>query len=60
MLFYAIYLRIQQYDITVDRYFVVAFGVLLLVLSLYFICSKKKNLLSLPAILMVFTLLISF
>ncbi len=30
MLFYAIYLRINQYDITMNRYFVVVFGVWLL------------------------------
>ena len=60
MLFYAIYLRIQQYDVTIGRYFVVAFGVWLLVISLYFIFSRVKRLLAFPAILVVFTLLISF
>jgi hypothetical protein len=60
MLFYAIALRIQQYDLTMDRYFVVAFGVWLLVVSLYFICSQQKRLLALPATLVFFTLLISF
>ena len=60
MLLYAISLRIGQYDVTMDRYFVVAFGVRLLVLSLYFIFSRQKRLLAIPAILVVFTLLISF
>jgi hypothetical protein len=60
MLFYAIGLRIQQYDITIDRYLVVVFGSWLLVLSMYFLCSKQKRLLVLPAMLCIFTLLISF
>lgn len=42
MLFYAIYLRIAQYDITMNRYFVVVFGIWLFAISLYFVLSKKK------------------
>ncbi len=59
MLFYAIYLRIWQYDITVNRYFVVIFGLWLLIISLYFIFSKKKNLIVIPAILSLFIIIIS-
>ena len=44
MLFYAIGLRINQYDLTINRYLVVAFGLWLFGLSLYFIISKKKSL----------------
>ncbi len=44
MLFYAIYLRINQYDITMNRYFVVVFGVWLLGISLYYAISKHKYL----------------
>ncbi|MEA2088597.1 MAG: DUF4153 domain-containing protein [Patescibacteria group bacterium] len=44
MLFYAIGLRINQYDLTINRYLVVAFGLWLFALSLYFIISKKKGL----------------
>ena len=44
MLFYAIGLRINQYDITINRYLVVIFGLWLFGLSLYFIISKKKSL----------------
>lgn len=44
MLFYAIYLRINQYDLTMNRYFVVIFGIWLLITSLYFVISKKKSL----------------
>jgi hypothetical protein len=60
MLFYAIGLRIQQYDITVARYLMVVFGVWLVVLSVYFFFSQQKRLLMLPMSLLVFTLLISF
>jgi len=59
MLFYAIYLRIAQYDITVNRYFVVVFGIWLLVISLYFIVSKKKEIAVIPSILTLFTIIIS-
>lgn len=59
MLFYAIYLRIGQYDITTNRYFVVVFGIWLLCISLYLIISKKKYLAMIPAILTLFTLCIS-
>jgi hypothetical protein len=44
MLLYAIYLRISQYDITMNRYFVVIFGIWLLIISIYFVFSKKKSL----------------
>lgn len=60
MLFYAIYLRIAQYDITMNRYFVVIFGVWLTVISLYFAISKRKLLSFLPASLALFAILISF
>lgn len=59
MLFYAISLRIWQYDFTINRYFVVVFGIWLLLSSLYYIVSQKKTLLFLPALLTLFTLIIS-
>jgi hypothetical protein len=59
MLFYAIYLRIHQYDITVNRYFVVVFGLWLLVISAYYIFSNKKHLAFIPAVLTLFTVIIS-
>lgn len=59
MLFYAIYLRINQYDITVNRYFVVVFGLWLLSISIYYIFSKKKSLSLIPFLLTVFTIIIS-
>jgi hypothetical protein len=59
MLFYAIYLRINQYDITINRYFIVVFGLWLLIISLYYIFSKKKHLAFIPAVLTLFTIIIS-
>lgn len=59
MLFYAIYLRIVQYDFTVNRYFVVTFGVFLVVVSLYLIFSKYKRLVVIPLILCLFTVIFS-
>jgi len=59
MLFYAIYLRIKQYDFTVNRYLVVALWIYLVIISLYFIFSKKKYLLFIPSIFALFILIIS-
>lgn len=59
MLFYAIWLRIHQYDFTMNRYFVVVFGIWLTVISLYFILSKSKKLAFIPGILSLFIVLIS-
>ena len=59
MLFYAIYLRIAQYDVTINRYFVVVFGIWLLGVSLYYILSREKRLAYIPATLAVTTFLIS-
>lgn len=44
MLLYSIYLRINQYDITINRYLTVVFWLSLLFISLYYIFSKKKHL----------------
>ena len=59
MLAYAIYLRIYQYDLTINRYFVVVFWLWLFCISLYFIFSKEKKLSSILATLTLFTILIS-
>ncbi len=59
MLFYAIYLRIAQYDLTINRYFVVVFGMFLATISLYLIFSNKKRLQFIPATLTVFIIIIS-
>lgn len=59
MLFYAIYLRINQYDLTMNRYFVVVFGIWLTIISLYFIILKSRSLSFIPASLLVIILIIS-
>lgn len=51
MLFYAIFLRINQYDLTINRYFVVVFWIYLVISSLYFIFSKQKRLSFIPVLL---------
>ncbi len=59
MLFYAIYLRIAQYDLTMNRYFVVVFGCWLLGISLYYGLAKSARLVYLPVSLAFITLVIS-
>lgn len=59
MLFYAIYLRIAQYDLTMNRYLVVVFGIGLLCISLYYVFSREKKLAVTPAIITAFIILIS-
>ncbi|MDP2091063.1 MAG: DUF4153 domain-containing protein [Candidatus Gracilibacteria bacterium] len=59
MLFYAIYLRINQYDFTINRYLVVVFGLFLVIVSLYYIFSKKKYLLYISLLLTTFIIIIS-
>lgn len=59
MLAYAIALRIDQYDLTVNRYFVVLFGIWLLGISLYLIFSKTKRVSILPYSLGLISILFS-
>ena len=59
MLFYAIYLRIAQYDLTMNRYFVIVFGVWLTIISLYYTISKRKLILFIPATLTLISIGIS-
>ena len=59
MLGYAIYLRIAQYDLTMNRYFVVIFGCWLAIISLYYIVSKRKSLTIITATLATIALVIS-
>lgn len=59
MLFYAIYLRINQHNITINRYLVLAFGVWLLIISLYFISSKQKKIILIPLTFTISCLIIS-
>ncbi len=59
MLGYAIYLRIAQYDLTMNRYFVVIFGCWLALVSAYYILSQKKSLTIVSTSLTVIALVIS-
>lgn len=59
MLAYAIYLRLAQYDLTANRYFVVVFGMMLLVLSAYFAFSKEKRLAAIPVAVVGFAMAVS-
>lgn len=59
MLMYAIYLRIAQYDLTMNRYFVVIFGCWLAIISVYYILSQKKSLTVVSASLTAIALIIS-
>jgi hypothetical protein len=59
MLFYAIYLRVAQYDITINRYFVIVFWIWLLLISIYYAFSKKKYLWNITVLLTLFTVIIS-
>jgi len=59
MFFYAIFLRINQYDFTINRYLLLVFWFYLLVISLYFIFSKNKKIVNIFSILTLFILLIS-
>jgi Domain of unknown function (DUF4153) len=59
MLFYAIYLRIVQYDITMNRYFVVVFGIWLTIISIYYVVSQKRQLSVILSSLVAMILIIS-
>ena len=59
MLFYAIGLRINQYDMTINRYFVLAFGIWLTLISFHFIFSKKKYLGVIPMSLIAMIIIVS-
>ncbi len=59
MLFYSMFVRIRDFDITINRYFVVVFWIFLVLISLYFIFSKIKNLIFIPALLTLITIIIS-
>ena len=59
MLFYAIYLRVAQYDLTMNRYFIIIFGIWLFIASTYLILSTKKSLSIITASLALISFLIS-
>lgn len=60
VLFLAVKLRIDEYAITENRYFVVIFGVWLLGMSLYFLINKTKNIQIIAVTLFILTAMVSF
>lgn len=60
LLWYAIAKRVLEYGVTENRYIIVALAVWLTGITLYFIISKKKELIILPASLSLIAFLISF
>lgn len=48
LLFYAIWVRIMQYDLTINRYIILIFWIRILLLSIYFIVSKQKRIINIP------------
>lgn len=60
MLFWALYFRISQYGFTENRYFVFIFGWWLLVLAIYLLASKKKDIRWIPITLFCIALFSSF
>ena len=59
ILFYVIFLRINQYWLTINRYLVVIFWIWLSVLTIYFVFSRKKYLAFISVSLFLFTLIFS-
>ncbi len=59
ILFYSIYLRIAQYDLTINRYFIIIFGICLAWLSIYFIYSPAKRLIAFPVSLILVAVIVS-
>ncbi|HKL12068.1 MAG TPA: DUF4153 domain-containing protein [Halanaerobiales bacterium] len=60
MMFLAMYIRIDAYGFTENRYFVLVLGLWILGIALYYIFSKKKNNLLLPLSLSIILILSVF
>ena len=60
VLLLAIWRRVAEYGITESRYFVIALGIWLAVVVLYFLLSRSGNIKAIPASLFVFGLLTLF
>jgi len=60
LLWYAVWLRIDSYGVTENRYLLIVFSLLLTIWTAYFIISKKKNIIFITATATVFAVLISF
>ena len=60
MLFFAVWRRVSEYGFTEGRYLAIAVGLWLCIIVPYFIVSKKKKILFIPASLCVATFVVSF
>ncbi len=60
MLFWALWLRISQYAITENRYFVFVFGLWLLGITIYFLISKRKDIRIIPVTIFAIAFISSF
>lgn len=60
MLFWALWFRIKEYAFTENRYFVMIFGGWLLIMALYFLISKRKDIRIVPITLFFIAVLSSF
>ena len=60
LLWYAVWLRIDSYGITENRYLLIVFSLLLTGWTAYFIISKKKNIVYITASATLLAILISF
>lgn len=60
VLFMAVGMRIEEYGLTVNRYLVVLFGVWLILVALYYLLSKEKQIKVAPALTAVFFFLSIF
>lgn len=56
ILFYAVYLRVEQYWLTINRYLIVLIWIFLFISSFYYIFSKKKNLIFIVLIISTLTI----
>ncbi|MCX6133034.1 MAG: DUF4153 domain-containing protein [Ignavibacteriales bacterium] len=60
MLFLAIWRRVSEYGVTEGRYLAIALGIWLCIIVVYFIISKAKNIMMLPASLCLASFLVTF
>lgn len=60
LLFFSIYMRVSQYGITINRYYIILLALWLTGMALYFLVSKKKNIKVIPMSLFVLALISAF
>lgn len=60
LLFFSIYLRVKEYGVTENRYFIIVLAVWLLLNAVYFLFSEVKNIKVIPMTLFAFSLLSGF